>query len=115
MNGMLYVPPRSDISFPPPPLPPVNTSNKWTRALWEPTAGVQAHKPCVALGDLQGHQDFQLILVDEQTQQQGQGQSRLKLFRGLKPAVESILAEQPTGIVSFVCDVVGRRRGGGRK
>ncbi|KAL3120777.1 hypothetical protein niasHT_008069 [Heterodera trifolii] len=78
----------------------VNTSNKWTRALWEPAAGVVATKPCVELCDLHGQNDFQLVLVDESAVP-----CRLKLFKGLRVAVESMMAEVPTGIVSFVCDV----------
>uniref|UniRef100_A0A1I8BAA9 BBS1 domain-containing protein n=1 Tax=Meloidogyne hapla TaxID=6305 RepID=A0A1I8BAA9_MELHA len=77
----------------------VNTSSKWTRALWEPAAGVQTSKDFVALIDLQGRGDYQLILVDESSLP-----FKLKLFKGLKPIVESALAECPTGIVGFACD-----------
>uniref|UniRef100_A0A914HRP6 Bardet-Biedl syndrome 1 N-terminal domain-containing protein n=1 Tax=Globodera rostochiensis TaxID=31243 RepID=A0A914HRP6_GLORO len=78
----------------------VNTSNKWTRALWEPAAGVAATKSCVALSDLQGQHDFQLVLVDESATP-----SRLKLFKGLRTVIESVLADVPSGIASFVCDL----------
>uniref|UniRef100_A0A915M270 Bardet-Biedl syndrome 1 N-terminal domain-containing protein n=1 Tax=Meloidogyne javanica TaxID=6303 RepID=A0A915M270_MELJA len=77
----------------------VNTCSKWTRALWEPAANVQTSKDFVVLSDLQGRGDYQLILVDESSLP-----FKLKLFKGLKPIVESALAECPTGIVGFACD-----------
>lgn len=69
--------------------------------MWEPTAGIQTNKDFVSLSDLQGGGDYQLVLVDESSLP-----FKLKLFKGLKPIVDSTLSECPTGIVSFACDSV---------
>jgi hypothetical protein len=61
----------------------------------------------VALCDLHGKNDFQLVLVDESCLP-----NRLKLYKGLKTAVESVLADPPAAIIAFVCDsVIGNWNG----
>ncbi|KAI1728527.1 ciliary BBSome complex subunit 1 domain-containing protein [Ditylenchus destructor] len=77
----------------------VNNQHKWTRALWEPNAGVECNKSCVALSDVQGNNDHHLLLVDE-----GIEPNRLKLFKGLKQIAESVLSENPSSIVTFISD-----------
>ena len=53
------------------------------------------------MSDLQGRGDYQLVLVDESSLP-----FKLKLFKGLKPIVESALSDCPTGIAGFACDAV---------
>lgn len=55
----------------------------------------------MTLGDVQGKNDYYLVLVDE-----SQTPNRLKLLKGLDTIAESVLYDTPAGIISFISDPV---------
>ena len=60
---------------------------------------IETSKECVAVGDINGDNDYKLVLVDF-----AGDQCRLKLLKGLTVVNDSFLTDFPAGIVVFVSD-----------
>ncbi|KAE9551074.1 hypothetical protein FO519_005711 [Halicephalobus sp. NKZ332] len=76
-----------------------STRKKWVRALWEPMTSMEISKDCVAVGDINGDNEYKLVVVDFAGEQ-----CRLKLLKGLTVVNDSFLTEVPAGMVVFVSD-----------
>ncbi|CAI4227570.1 unnamed protein product [Auanema sp. JU1783] len=71
---------------------------KWMTGVQDGNAGIWTLPPCIALGDLYGDGDTKLIVAHL-------GPSmKLKVFKGITLVAESVLADFPTAIASFIND-----------
>ena len=72
---------------------------RWVRALWEPMTGIYTSKDCIACGDINGNNEYKLVLVDSSSDQ-----NRLLLLKDLTIIGDSAVSETPAGIVVFISD-----------
>ncbi|KAL9653887.1 hypothetical protein ABK040_012946 [Willaertia magna] len=89
-------------------------ANIWINAWYDPLAGVSSFSSCIALSDINGDGDFKLITATSNKNpldiKKTKGNSKLRVYKGTGIINESVLLEEPIGIVSFYSDYSSPRR-----